>query len=292
MTSGERRSPWQRALAAGRRLAERFRESRLGGAFRRFADARGDILAGGIAYAALISLAAAVVVGSTVLALVVGNDPGLRDALLGFLGRAVPGLAGTEDSLIDESSLSVSPVTGVVSVIALLIGLNTASRYVAALRGASQAMLGTKSRSALVGKAHDFAALGALGSLALVSASAQVAAATVLAWLGTPDQHHLVLVSIAAVAISLAADLVFVIVVYRVLGRARHPWRRMLVVGVAVALGIGVLRVASALLLGAAVSNPVLAPFAAVVTVLVWVDIISRLVLLGAAWLGADGASR
>lgn len=286
MTAGGAARQWRRLIAAGRRLVGRLRGSRPGRALRRFTEERGNLLTGGIAYAALMSLAAAVVVGSTVLALVVGNAPGMRDAVLRFLGRAVPGLAGTEDALIDESALSASPVTGVVSAVALLVGLNTASRYVAALRGATQSMLGTESRSAVRGKARDLAALAALGSLAIVAAVAQVAAGTVLAWLGAPDDYRVALVGAAAAIISLAADLVFVMVVYRVLGGARDSWRRLLAVGAVVAGGIGALRLGSALLLGAAVSNPVLAPFAAVVAVLVWVDAVSRLVLLGAAWLG------
>jgi membrane protein len=265
----------------------RFKDTRPGRAIGRYSDERGNVLAGGIAYHGLISLAAGVVVLSTTAAVLVGSRPGWRDAVLRFLDRTVPGSVGEgSDGLISTTSLSSGAVTGLVGALALLLSLNRATRYVSALRAATQTMLGTESRSPLRSKAADLTALASLLGLALVAAGLQVAAGSASAWLGADGKVHRWLVLVVAVAVGLAVDATFVSLVFVLLGGAGRPYRRLLPVALAVAAAIGVLRAGSAVLLGTAVSNPVLAPFAAVVTVLVWVDVLARLVLLGAAWVG------
>ena len=273
-----------------RRVAGTLAATRAGAAVRRYASLRGNVLAGGVAYNALLSIGAAVVVGSTVAAVVVGNAPALRDALLRFLDRAIPGVVrvGDGSGLIDASSLASSPVTGVVSVIALLVGLNTAARYVGALRAATQAMLGNEARSPLHGKARDAAALALLALMALLAAAVQVAAASAAAWIGVESGGRTWLVRAVAVVATLAVDAAFVFVAMTVLGGAGRPFRRLLPPVAAAAVAIAVLRAASTLVLGASLGNPVLAPFAAVIAILVWVDLVTRIVLIAAAWIGSD----
>ncbi len=271
-----------------------FKTTRAWAGIERYNDARGNVLAGGIAYHALISLAAAVVVLSTGAAVIVGSLPSWRDAVLRFLARTVPGAVGEGDNgLIGADSLSsgAGAVTGIVGLIALIVALNRATRYVSALRGASQTMLGTESKSVLHGKARDLTALVALLGLAVVAAGLQVAAGSASAWIGGDGEARTWLVRGAAFGVGLLADSAFVYMVLTVLGRAGRPYRRLLWTVLAVAVAIGLLRAASALLVNGAVSNPVLAPFAAVVAILVWVDLLARLVLLGAAWVGAGDAA-
>lgn len=279
-----------RLVSRAKGIAERFEATRPGRAVERYSRGRGNVLAGGVAYSALLSVGAAVVVGSTVAAVAVGRAPSLRDALLRFLDRAIPGVVdtGTSDGLISASSLSASPVTGLVSVLAVIIGLNTATRYAGALRAATQTMLGNESRSPLHGKARDVVALAALGLTALLAAALQIAAASATAWLGADQAGRTWVVRAVAFTLVLGVDALFVFVALAVLGRAERPYRRLVPAAAAAAIGIAVLRSLSTLVLGASLGNPVLAPFAAVVTVLVWVDLVTRLVLLAAAWVGAE----
>jgi len=279
-----------RLASRARGILVRFKATRPGRAVERYSRGRGNVLAGGVAYKALLSIGAAIVVGSTVAALVVGRAPSLRDALLRFLDRAIPGVVdtGTSDGLINASSLSASPVTGLVSVLAVIIGLGTATRYVGALRAATQAMLGSEPRSPIHGKARDIVALGVLGLTALVAAALQIAAASATAWLGADQPGRTWVVRVVAFVLVLAADAFFVFIALAVLGRAGRPHRRLFPAVAAAAIGIAVLRSLSTLVLGASVGNPILAPFAAVITVLVWVDLVTRLVLFAAAWVGAE----
>ncbi len=274
-----------------RRVVDAFRATRAGAAVGRYSELRGNVLAGGVAYHALLSIGAAVVVGSTFAALVVGRAPSARDAMLRFLDRAIPGIVNSGSGgsgLIDASSLSASPVTGVVSAVALIVGLNTASRYVGALRSATQAMLGIEKGSPLHAKARDAAALGVLALMALLAAAVQVAAASVATWIGVENDGRTWMVRAVAIVVTFAVDGAFVFVALTLLGRAGRPYRRLLPATAAAATAIALLRSASTLVLGAAISNPVLAPFAAVIAVLVWVDLVTRIVLVAAAWIGAD----
>ncbi len=280
-----------RLAARATSLVARFKKTRPGRAVQRYSSHRGNVLAGGVAYNGLLSVAAAVVVGSTLAAVVVGRAPSLRDALLRFLGRTIPGIVKGADGgsgLIDASSLSAKPITSVVSLIALLIGLNTASRYVGALRAAMQVMLGHDAHSALRGKARDAVALGSLALMALLAASIQVAAASAATWIGADNGGRTVAVRVVAVVATLAVDGAFVFVAMTVLGGAGRPYRALLPAVGAAAVAIAVLRSVSSLVLGASISNPILAPFAAVIAILVWVDLVTRIVLLAAAWVGSD----
>lgn len=279
----------RRLVTGARGILETFKATRAGLALERYSHGRGNVLAGGVAYNALLSVGAAVVVASTVAALVVGRAPSLRDAMLRFLDRAIPGIVdtGAGNGLIKASSLAVSPMTGLVSALAVVIGLNTVTRYAGALRAATRAMLGSESRSPLHGKSRDVLALGVLGLMALLAAVLQVVAASAAAWLGADQSGRAWAVRAVAFVLALAADALFVFVALAVLGGAGRPYRRLFPAIAAVAIAIAILRSLSTLVLGASIGNPILAPFAAVIMVLVWVDLVTRLVLLAAAWVGA-----
>ena len=66
----------------------------------------------------------------------------------------------------------------------------------------------------------------------------------------------------------------------------QSPPRRDLLIGAAVAAtGMGVVRLAgTSLVAGSVDRNPLLASFAAIVVLLLWINLIARIVLLAAAW--------
>ncbi len=77
---------------------------------------------------------------------------------------------------------------------------------------------------------------------------------------------------------------IFVLVVV-VLANQSPPRRDLLAGAVIAALGIGVVRfLGTSVVAGAASRNPLLASFAVVVTLLIWVNLIARIMLLAAAW--------
>ena len=275
---------------------ERFERTRPGRAIQRYNESRGNVLAGGIAYHALMSVAAGLVIASTVAALVVDIAPGVRSDLIDFGNRAIPGLFGEGGAdgggLIDPANLEASSVTGLASAVALLVLLFSATRYFGSLRGGLRLMVGSDDGNPLTGKLRDIAAFASMLLLPLVAAALQVFVASAASALGADSATEAFWVRAGVVGATLLADAVFALIALELLGRAPGPWHRNLVVAVGAAVVIGAMRLASSQLLGSAGDNPLLAPFAGVVTVLVWVDLVSRVLLVSGAWIGSrEGAA-
>ncbi|WP_291378626.1 YihY/virulence factor BrkB family protein [Demequina sp.] len=281
-----------RSLAAkGKRLKSRFDETRAGRMIMRYGDHNGNVLAGGIAYYSLISIAAGLVIGATLISMLADYIPGVREAVFDVLSNAVPGVVGQgEDALVSESAKLASPVTGLVGLLALLVGANRAARFVGGLRAGVVSMLGRESGNPFQGKLRDIVALVGIALIALTGVVVQVIASRAADWFvgligdGTASEWVL---RIPALFVGLVIDMLFVAMAVVVLGRARGPKRTILPVLFAAAVVIGILRVASSALVGSAADNPILGPIAAVITLLIFVDFTTRAILMAAAWLGA-----
>ncbi|PKQ25899.1 MAG: hypothetical protein CVT64_07615 [Actinobacteria bacterium HGW-Actinobacteria-4] len=283
---------FRRVLARAKHLKERLDGSHVGRALKRFSTHHGNVLAGGVAYHSLTSIAAGVVLAITIASAVVGGSERYRNAFFEFLGSAVPGVVDGNGSegLINPDSLRPTPITGVVGLIALVVLLNTATRYLAGLRNAERTMLGRASSSPLTGKLRDLVALIAVALVVIVGAGLQVLssrAATAIGDIGAPEGFSEWSVRGGAMGVGFLADAAFVAVVLLVLGRARAR-RLVLITTIAgTALVIGIIRQLSSLLVAGVADNPVLAPFAAIITLLIFVDFVARILLIAGAWIGA-----
>lgn len=279
------------AVAVGQRYKRDFDETRVGRALTRYSHQNGPVLAGGIAYSSLASIAAALLLSVTIASFVVAGNEQLRDAIIEFVADAIPGVFpdGDTPGLIDPDSLKPTAATGLVGLIALLILLRTATRYLSRLRVGVRTMLGGARMGGLAGTAHDAAALIALFVVILLGTAIQVLASsfaeTLASWVGI-DGASLWSVRIPTMLAGFLADAGFVALVYVVLGRARGPRRMLLIVIAAAAFAIMVIQQLSSMFVGETSSNPVLAPFAAVIAVLIFVTLVAQVLLLGAAWLG------
>lgn len=280
------------AGALGRRVQHAVDQTRIGRTLKRYGERNGGVLAGGIAYSSLTSIAAAVLLTATVASFVVGANERWRTAVEDFVRDAIPGIFPGEDTpgLIDPSTLKPTAVTGVVGVVALVLLVRTATAYLTSLRVGVRAMLGTARLAGLVGKAWDAVAFVALMAVILAGAVIQVAASsfawTLVEWAGQDDASPAV-VRVPAILAGYVADAGFVALVYVVLGRVRAPRREVLGAVLFSAAAIAVLQQLSTLLVASASRNVVLAPFAAVVVLLLFVTLVAQVLLYGAAWLGA-----
>ncbi|MCB2411407.1 YihY/virulence factor BrkB family protein [Demequina sp. TTPB684] len=282
-----------KSLAAkGKRLKSRFDESHPGRMMVRYGDRNGNVLAGGIAYYSLISIAAGLVIGATIVSMLADYIPGVREAVFDVLSDTVPGVVGQgDDALVSESDKLATPVTGLVGLLALFLGANRAARFIGGLRAATVSMLGREGGNPFQGKLRDFIALVGIALIALTGIVVQVIASRAAEWIvgligdGTVSEW---LLRAPALLVGLVIDMLFVAMVLVVLGRARGSRRKVMPVLFATAVVIGILRLASSALVGSAADNPVLGPIAAVITLLIFVDFTTRAILMAAAWLGAQ----
>jgi len=278
------------ALEEVKSRKERFDATHPGRTLKRVSDGNGNLLAGGITYLSLTSIAAALVIAITVSTFLVKFNAGWNEAFYGFIDDAIPGVIGADGAgLVDPTQIEPQTLTGVVGVIGFLILLNTTARYISALRLATLEMLGKNTLSPMKGKLRDFGVLLALLIVVLLGVVLQVVAsqfAEVIAnWLSIELLSQWI-IRVPAFAVGVLVDMTFVALAVVILGRYRGPRAPLLWTLLIAAVAMGVLRQAVTLVVGGVADNPVLASATAVITIMIFVNFISRIILYAAAWLG------
>lgn len=279
-------------LARAKSGKEWFDQTHPGRMLTRVSDANGNLLAGGIAYLSLTSLAAALVLAVTLSSYMIHFNAGWNDAFYGFIEDVIPGVikSGPDGSgLVDPSTIAPQTITGVVGVVGVLILLNTATRYLSALRLGTRTMLGYDTASPAQGKLRDVGMLIALVVVAVLGVVLQVLASRfseAVAGLLSDEPLSQWVIRIPAFAVGVLVDMAFVALAIVVLGGFTSPRLPLLRTLVVTAIAIGVLRQAVSLVVGGTVDNPILASAAAVITIMIFVNFMARIVLHAAAWLG------
>lgn len=260
-------------------------------AYLRYSGARGPMLADSVTYRTLFSLFAAVLLGFSIAAFWLAGNPQAMAALVDAVDSAVPGLVG-EDGIVkvtDIDAPSGFTIAGIVSLVGLVgaaigaIGsLRSALRQIAEqatddmfflwvlLRNLGLAIgIGVALVAAAAATFLATAGLGVLGEWLGFAGSAWFG---FLAWL----------VSVLAV---LALDAVVVASAFSLLSgvkaRPRTLWTGALLGGI----GLTVLQQLSGLFVGGASSNPLLASFASLIALLLWLNLSSQVILLASAYI-------
>jgi membrane protein len=261
----------------------------------RFGARGGGVLTGGIAYAALFSVFAGLTIGYTVFIAVLGKNEQLRMSVTNAIAQSLPGVIKTSPhskGLIDPASLHLNASLTVAGVVALVVLVLSAISATAALQTAVRAMFtGETSRpseNVVVGKLRQLAGFAGFAFAILFSAILTTATTSAAQWvlgaLHMGGSTRLVLRLVGALVAFVIDAATFVLVV-RLLAGQRPPWRDQLWGAVIAGVGIGIVRwLGTSVVAGSAQRNPALASIAVVLTLLVWVNLISRIVLLAAAW--------
>ncbi|WP_454051288.1 YihY/virulence factor BrkB family protein [Cellulomonas sp. Marseille-Q8402] len=303
LAAGNRRDVGARVYPGGfAGLTARFKDllawwqhTRAARANARFGAAGGGVLTGGIAYAAIFSLFAGLTIGYTVFMAVLGNNDALRQTVLETIDANLPGLVKTsseDNGVIDPADLVLSTGLGIAGVVALVVLLVSAISAMAALRTAVRAMFDADGAGGniVTGKLRELGGFAGIGLAILVSAVLSIATTTAADWaldalgLDGSTVGSLVLRG-AGILVAFVVDAATFCLIVIVLAGQRPAWhdlrQGMLVAGV----GLGVVRVlGTSVVAGSADRNAILASFAVIVTLLIWINLIARIVLLAAAW--------
>ncbi|MHB1064353.1 MAG: YihY/virulence factor BrkB family protein [Georgenia sp.] len=277
-------------LARVRALVARVQRTRVGRALARYGVARGGLLAGGIAYSALFSIAAALTIAYTAFMAVLGGHAALRQTVLDAVDAALPGIIDDgSGGLLKPDALLLDTALNPGSVLAGAILLWTALSVMAGLKNSIRAMFGIVAppENPLTGRARDLAGFLALALGVLASAVLGLVGGTLaeqaLAFLGVEGAVAGWFVRALGLGTALAVDWAVLVMLFRVTAGAR-PLRKDLFLGALLgAVASGVLRQLGTSAVGA-VDNPLLASFAAIATLLLWVNLLARVVLMVAAW--------
>ena len=258
----------------------------------RYGNGRGALLAGGIAYSAIFSLAAALTIGITVLLGVLGRSPQLQDAVFSSLASSLPGVLEWKGSsgIVDPSDLVISTsfsITGIVAVVVLVFSATSVMRAmkssIRAMFGIDQVPSGVASEKLrdLLGFVAIALGVGATGILTLAHT---VIGTQVFSAIGLESTLASMMIRIGSLLISAAIDGLILWILVRFVALVRAPktdlWWGLAGFGIVASLirSLGTSAVGS-------VDNPLLASFAAIATLLLWINLLSRVMLISCAFI-------
>ena len=263
-------------------------------AWERYGAVRGNVLAGGIAYFAFFSIFPALAIGFTLFALVLGNQEELQVELVQYvnssLGSTVisyhPGQAGlvSIEQLVQPRVLTTTGVVGVVTLVFTGLG------WVSALRDGIQAVFAARmDTNFVVLKLFDvllFLAAGlAVLTSVVVSIAVNVTTDEVMDLLGIAGNGVTGWsVSILGQIVLVVLDTVIFTLLFHRLCGVDVPWADVVTGAFVAAVGFTVLKLFATELLQAVSRNRFLASFGVIVGLLVWMNLVARLLLVAAAW--------
>jgi membrane protein len=276
-------------------LWARFQLTPAGRAWKRYGDARGNLLAGGVAYFAFFSIFPAIALAFTIFGLVLRDQPQILDQIRSFLNDTLPGFVKPSR----DSSKGIIPIgvpsgttlttTGVVGVAFLLwSGLG----WLGALRDGIREIFGVPGSPGnfLTDKVRDVGVLFILGTGLALSAGVTIIASSAARWLaglvGLGNQGWLL--TGVGLVVGLLLDTGLVLLMLRILSGVDVPWRGLRNGAVFGGVGITLLKFFGTTLIKGTMSNPLFASIALVVGLLVWLQLMSRVVLVSAAWAAND----
>ncbi|HLU28175.1 MAG TPA: YihY/virulence factor BrkB family protein [Glycomyces sp.] len=266
-------------------------QTRVVRAVQRYSIARGGLLAGGIAYSGLFSISAALTIAISVFMALLGGNDAARQTVFDGIDTALPGLLATDgsDGIVSPDALVQDTAWNAPTIISILVLIWTATTVMAALKNSLRAMFGIVAppENFLVSKARDLVGYVVLATGILLSAVLGTVAGTlageVLEWLGIDGSVGSLGIRLAGLAAALVVDWLVYVMVFRFVAGARPPRQDLFLGALVGAVGAGVMRFAGTSLVGA-VDDPVLASFAALVTIILWLNLAARLALLVAAF--------
>lgn len=280
--------------AKGAALGEWWNRTRIARALARYNGANGPLLSSGMALTSLLSLTAALTVAVTAFMAVLGGNETMREALFSGIARTIPNLLKTDEDpsgLIDPESLVMSGAVSATGMIALAIMAWSAVSVVGQLGASIRAMFAIR-----VVPSHPLVliARNALGALALglsLVLGAGLGVAVGMTGEALPgllglDSSSASLALLDALS-TLLALLVYALVSWVLIGvvaQVRVPMRRLLTGVLLIALASIVLRIAGTSVVGAA-KGPLLATAATLITLVLWINLQVRAVLLICAWI-------
>ncbi|MDZ4044360.1 MAG: YihY/virulence factor BrkB family protein, partial [Rhodoglobus sp.] len=257
-----------------------------------YSERRGPMLADSVTYRALFSVFAGVLLGFSIAALWLAGNPAALQAIIDAVEAAVPGLIG-EEGVIDPDALRAPASFSIAGIISLIALVGAALSAIGSLRTAVRILAGTLQDDILwiwVILRNLALALG-IGLAFVVSAGLTFVGQLGVTWiadiLGLPSDSPAVTwgVRLLSLLVVFALDTALIIGVFRVLSGVRPAARSLWPGALLGAFGLLVLQELSGLFVGGATSNPLLASFATLLALLIWLNFSAQVMLFACAYI-------
>lgn len=256
-------------------------------AFLRYASHKGSMLADSITYRALFSVFAAILLFFSVATIWIGGNPDALRAVTDALDSFVPGLT----DLVDPEDARVPVGFTIVGVFSLVGLVGAALSAIGSMRNAFR-MLGdvlTDDTFILWALLRNLLVGVAFGGLLLAAAFASLLTSSGIAlvseWTGANEASTAFVAAsrIVGIFLALAINTLAITVAFRLLSGIRAPSRALWTGSLAGGIGLFVLQEFSGLFVRGAASNPLLASFATLVALLLWINLSAQVILIAAS---------
>jgi membrane protein len=282
----------RRAVKAAQREAKLRRRPWMWHAYRawgQFKFNNGTQYSAAITYFSFLALFPLVLLGAAVTGFVLHSDPHLRTELLNKVTEKIPGDFGTTLTKSIDSAIDARTGVGIVGLVGVLL---TGLGWIANLRQAMDAVAGRPvvKRNFLVSRLANLVVLGVLGLGVVVSLGLTVAGTAltdqVLRWTHLSHAHGVsYAVAAAGIVLGLLGDLLIFGWLLVWLPDLRVPgglaFRGVLLASV----GFEILKVVGTYTIARSSHSPTLGPFAGLLAVLIWIELVSRYLLYCVAWI-------
>jgi membrane protein len=261
-------------------------------AFQQYNLQHGSLMAAGVGFNMFFSITGLLTTGFSVAGLFLRNDKVLLDAIISSVAKSVPGLlkANGQDGLVDPAQLLNPTGLGLAAIIAAVVTIVTSLGWIQSLRDGLRGVLGLPpvSGNPVLAKLKDVGTLLLLGvALVLTSVVTVVFGAALDAVTGALGLDRAVANPVGYLVgfvLGLLLNWLTVGVMYR-LGAGLELKRRVFLEATLLAgAGATVLQLLSSVLLAKAGANPLLAPFAVIIGLLIWFNFVSQVYLMSAGW--------
>jgi membrane protein len=282
----------KQALAVVMWLVARIKALRPVRAFQHYSLQHGPLMSAGIGFNMFFSIFGLLATGFSIAALVLAGQPALVDQVVRSVAKAAPGLLKVDggDGAVDPQQLLNPTGLGITAIIAILVTVFSSLGWITSLRDGLRGVvgLGPIQANPVLLKLRDIGTLLLLGVLLVLTSAVSVVFTAALDFiaqqLGIDGAFLRPVGWLIGLAVPLALNVLTAFVLFRLAG-GLHLSRRPLVEGIILAgIGTSILQAFSTQLLARAGANPLLAPFAIVVGLLIWFNLVSQVYLVSAAW--------
>ncbi|GAA4283757.1 YihY/virulence factor BrkB family protein [Brevibacterium daeguense] len=252
----------------------------------------GTVMSAGAAYMLFFSVTAAVVASFSVAGLIIGGNRELQELIVVAVDGALPGVIDTGDGgLARPDQLFSTQGFNSTLVVSLIVLVVTSLSWIQGLRSGIRTIFAKPlmDENILVVKLRDLAVMVLVGVMLLIAGVIGLASSLFvegvldfLEWDAGGLQWTLT--RVLSILVPFVLDVLIAVLLFRVASRIVMPraalWRATLLAGI----GSSALRLLSTQLVFAGGSNPILAPFTAVLGLFFYFFILSIVYLFSAAW--------
>ncbi|MCU1549088.1 MAG: YihY/virulence factor BrkB family protein [Arthrobacter sp.] len=261
-------------------------------AFQLYSLQRGPLMSAGIGFNMFFSITGLLATGFSIAGLLLRGQPALLDRVVGSVATSAPGLLKVDggEGLVDPQELLNPDGLGWAATIAAVVTVITSLGWIAGLRDGLRGVmrLGPRRINPILLKLRDVGTLLLLGIALVISAGASLVFGTAAGWVAEQFQLDPLVAVPLTTSIKIGVPLLLgwctALIMFRLAGSLKLARRSLLEGTILAALGTGVLQIFSTDLLASAGRNPILAPFAIIIGLLIWFNLVSRVYLVSAAW--------